>query len=324
MPILVTGAAGFIGYHVSTALLEQGIGVAGVDSMNDYYAPALKHARLEQLSRFRNFAFYKTDIADYTALAAIPEIRDIRCAIHLAAQAGVRHSIDNPFAYTHANITGHLSVLELARHFRFDHLVYASSSSVYGANTLSPFSEGHRTDSPVSLYGATKKSGEMLSRSYAHLYRIPQTGLRFFTVYGPWGRPDMAYWIFTDRMLRGETVDIFNHGNMGRDFTYIDDIVSGILAALENPPGKSRSFHRLYNLGNDRPENLMTMVSLLEKALGVNARKNMTDMQKGDVERTWADIAQARDDLGYAPSVSLEEGIERFVSWRKGFPGNFS
>ena len=317
MAILVTGAAGFIGSYVSHALIARGLEVIGVDNLNDYYPPSLKHARLARLEQHAAFDFHRIDIADYDALSAALKDRALSSIIHLAAQAGVRYSIENPFAYGRSNLQGHLSILELARRRKAAHLVYASSSSVYGANTEIPFAESHRTDDPVSLYGATKKAGEAMSQSYARLYKLPQTGLRFFTVYGPWGRPDMAYWSFTENMLKGAPIRIFNHGNMGRDFTYIDDIVDGVLAAHDAPPSAEDGHHRVYNLGNDRPEKLMTLISLLEKELGIEAQKEMTGMQAGDVERTWADISRARRDLGYAPKVTLAEGIARFAAWRR-------
>lgn len=323
MAVLVTGAAGFIGFHVSTALLARGERVIGVDNLNDYYPVSLKRARLALLAPDPGFVFHEADIADHDALCALVDGAEVKTAIHLAAQAGVRYSIDNPFAYGRANLTGHLSLLELARRFGFDHLVYASSSSVYGANTETPFSEGHRTDAPVSLYGATKKADEALSESYARLYGLAQTGLRFFTVYGPWGRPDMAYWSFTEKMLKGEPIKVFNHGKMARDFTYIDDIVDGVLAAHASPPKEAQGFHEIYNLGNDRPEALMTMIGLLEKELGVTAEKDMLGMQQGDVERTWADISKARRALGYDPQTTLEDGLARFVAWRKAHAGGF-
>lgn len=316
MRILVTGAAGFIGAAVSTALLERGDAVVGVDNLNDYYSPALKQARLDRLVERENFSFRLLDIADYAGLAEFAK-GPFDAIIHLAAQAGVRYSIENPFAYQRSNLEGHLSLLELARSLKVPHFVYASSSSVYGANVKTPFSESDRTDHPVSFYGATKKANEAMSSAYARLYAIPSTGLRFFTVYGPWGRPDMAYLIFAEKMLKGEPIDIFNEGRMGRDFTYIDDIVAGVLAAAAKPPGAADAFHRIFNLGNDRPEDLMTLVSLLEKELGIEATKNFKGMQQGDVERTWADISKARSLLGYDPKVSLAEGVARTIAWRK-------
>ncbi|MCB2111921.1 MAG: NAD-dependent epimerase/dehydratase family protein [Parvularculaceae bacterium] len=317
MRILITGAAGFIGAATSAALLDRGDEVVGVDNLNDYYSVSLKQARLARLNGRKGFAFSQIDIADTKALDSAAR-GEFDAIIHLAAQAGVRYSIENPFAYEHSNLQGHLSVLELARRRKIAHLVYASSSSVYGANEKTPFAESDRTDAPVSFYGATKKANEAMSCAYARLYSTPTTGLRFFTVYGPWGRPDMAYLIFTEKMLKGEAIDIFNEGRMGRDFTYIDDIVAGVLAALAHPPGPSDNFHRVYNLGNDKPEELMRLVSLLETELGIEAKKNFIGMQKGDVERTWADISKARTDLGYDPKTSLAEGIEATIAWRKG------
>ncbi len=316
MTILVTGAAGFIGSEVARALLARDDSVIGVDSLNAYYTPALKRARLDRIGASSKFRFIKADIANYQELTAALTGLEFSSIIHLAAQAGVRHSITHPFDYGKSNLDGHLSILELARARKVDHLTYASSSSVYGGNEKTPFSETDPTSAPVSLYGATKKANEAMSASYGRLYALPQTGLRFFTVYGPWGRPDMAYWMFADKILRGEPIEIFNNGAMGRDFTFIDDIVKGVLAAHERPPGADRHFHRIYNLGNDRPEELMTLVTLLEKELGKTSEKIMMPMQPGDVERTWADIGRARSELGYAPTVTLAEGIKRFAAWR--------
>ncbi len=323
MAILVTGAAGFIGSHVAARLLARGDQVVGVDNLNDYYTPALKHARLAQFKDNTAFSFHQIDIADYDALLTVAKNARIKSIVHLAAQAGVRYSLENPFAYGRSNLDGHLSVLEVAKTLSVNHLVYASSSSIYGANEQIPFAEDHRTDHPVSLYGATKKANEVMSQSYARLYGLAQTGLRFFTVYGPWGRPDMAYWIFTEKMLKGEPIDIFNRGNMGRDFTYIDDIVEGVIAAHDLPTDRENDFHRVFNLGNDRPEKLMTLIDLLEKELGVKARKNLVGMQKGDVERTWADISRARNELGYKPKITLAQGIARFIAWRRGLAKPF-
>jgi len=317
MRVLVTGAAGFIGAATSEALLARGDEVVGVDSVNDYYPPALKRARLDRLTPHRRFSFHELDIADHEHLKRAANGPFDRI-IHLAAQAGVRYSIENPFAYARSNLDGHLSVMELGRRTKVPHLVYASSSSVYGANKKVPFSEEDRTDEPVSFYGATKKANEAMSSAYARLYAMPMTGLRFFTVYGPWGRPDMAYLIFTEKMLKGEPIEIFNEGRMGRDFTYIDDIVSGVLAASAHPPADTDAFHRLFNLGNDRPEELMTLVRLLERELGLEAKKIFKGMQKGDVERTWADISKARRLLGYDPKVTLADGIARTIAWRRG------
>lgn len=317
MRVLVTGAAGFIGAATAAALLDRGDAVVGVDNVNDYYPTPLKRARLERLMSREGFQFHEIDIADHDALLGAANGR-FDLIIHLAAQAGVRYSIENPFAYAQSNLVGHLSVLELGRKREIPHLVYASSSSVYGANRKTPFAEDDRTDEPVSFYGATKKSNEAMAASYARLYATPLTGLRFFTVYGPWGRPDMACLIFTEKMLKGEPIEIFNEGRMARDFTFIDDIVAGVLAAAGAPPGEGEAFHRIFNLGNDRPEALMTLVSLLEKELGLEAKKVFKGMQKGDVERTWADISKARALLGYDPKTSLSEGIARTIAWRKG------
>ena len=317
MRILVTGAAGFIGAAVAAALLARGDSVVGVDNLNDYYSPALKEARLKPLLANKAFTFHRLDIADFQALKAAIGGERFDAIIHLAAQAGVRYSIDNPFAYQRSNLDGQLSMLELARALKVSHFVYASSSSVYGANDKTPFSEDDRTDRQVSFYGATKKAGEAMAAAYARLYAIPSTGLRFFTVYGPMGRPDMAYLIFAEKMLKGEAIEIFNDGRMGRDFTYIDDIVAGVLAAAAAPPGAAEAHHRVFNLGNDRPEELMTLVALIEKELGLTAQKTFTGMQKGDVERTWADISKARRLLGYDPKTSLADGIARTMAWRK-------
>lgn len=316
MRVLVTGAAGFIGAATATALIERGDDVVGVDNLNDYYPRTLKEARLARLGAYKDFAFHEADIADFEQMKKIASAK-FDLIIHLAAQAGVRYSIENPFAYAHSNLDGHLSMLEIARRFEIPHLVYASSSSVYGANTKTPFAEDDRTDTPVSFYGATKKANEAMSSSYARLYSMPTTGLRFFTVYGPFGRPDMAYSIFAEKMLKGEPIEIFNEGRMGRDFTYIDDIVAGVLAAAEKPPGADDAYHRVFNLGNDRPEELMTLVALIEKELGIEAKKIFKGMQQGDVERTWADISKARRLLGYEPKVTLADGIARAMDWRK-------
>lgn len=324
MSILVTGAAGFIGSYVSHALIARGQKVVGVDNLNDYYPVSLKRARLERLQAEPSFSFHQIDIADFAALEKIARSAEVTSIVHLAAQAGVRYSIEAPFTYGQSNLMGHMSVLEVARALKVDHLVYASSSSVYGANKEIPFSEAHRTDAPESLYGATKKADELMSASYARLYDVPQTGLRFFTVYGPWGRPDMAYWLFTEKMLKGEPIQIFNHGDMGRDFTYIDDIVEGTLAALDYPPAADRGFHQIYNLGNDRPEKLMSMITYLEKELGITAEKEMLGMQDGDVKRTWADISRAQNDLGYQPKITLEQGLAKYVAWRRAHPDGFS
>lgn len=316
MAVLVTGAAGFIGYHLTKALLARGDEVIGVDNMNSYYGLCLKAARLDQLNGLSGFTFVQGDIAE-GVLQNLPVQPDR--IVHLAAQAGVRYSIDNPAAYVHSNLVGHANILELARQIDCQKTLYASSSSIYGGNTKIPFDETDKTDDPVSLYGATKKSNELLSHSYSRLYRLPLTGLRFFTVYGPWGRPDMAYWLFTDKVLKGEPIRVFNQGKMGRDFTYIDDCVGGIIAALDSAPVPDGHGvpHRIYNLGNDSPEELMDMISLIEKHAGTEATKNFEPMQPGDVERTWANIDRARSELNYAPTTSLDEGLGQFVDWFK-------
>lgn len=324
MSIVVTGVAGFIGFHLTGALLSRGETVIGIDNVNDYYDPALKRGRLESLGHHGGgFHFHEGSIADPSVWQRLRQ-DDAKPAsiIHLAAQAGVRYSIENPQAYVDANLKGHSTVLEYARHNGVEHLVYASSSSVYGANKKVPFSETDVTESPESFYGATKKSNELLSSSYAKLYGIPQTGLRFFTVYGPWGRPDMAYFIFAEKMRRGEPIQLFNQGKMARDFTYIDDIVDGIIAAWQNPPGVVDDRpHQIYNLGNDQPEDLSKMVEALEKHLGMSAEKILAPMQPGDVVRTWADISKARTELKYAPKTSLDQGIKSFVEWYKDYIG---
>ncbi len=323
MTVLLTGAAGFIGYHVGRHLLDRGDRVVGVDNLNAYYSVDLKKARLAELQRSDGFAFHRVDIADRDAMAAVVERHpDIDRVVHLAAQAGVRHSLKNPFDYAHSNVVGQLVVLELCRHMNgLKHLVYASSSSVYGGNTKLPFSVEDRVDRPVSLYAATKRADELMSACYSHLYGIPSTGLRFFTVYGPWGRPDMAAFIFTDAIVRGQPIRVFNNGDMERDFTYIDDIVDGLVACLDSPPEADggADLHRIYNIGNNRPERLMDMIRLLERALNRKAEMVMEPMQPGDVQRTYADIASMQRDFGFQPSTSLEQGIERFVEWYRTF-----
>ena len=323
-PILVTGVAGFIGYHVATALLAQGEAVIGIDSINDYYDPKLKHDRLAELAKMRgDFTFLHCDFADDIALENELKPHMFDRIVHLGAQPGVRYSIENPRAYVKANLVGHLNILELARNRRVAHMVYASSSSVYGQNAKIPFSVDDRVDHPVSLYAATKKSDELISESYAHLYRIPLTGLRFFTVYGPWGRPDMAPWLFTAAILNGEPIKVFNHGKMRRDFTYIDDIVTGVLATLSSAPkddnlakpGGSRSPHAIYNIGNNQSEELGRFIELIEQACGKRAEKIMLPMQAGDVPATYADIDDIVRDHGYAPTTSIDVGIPAFVEW---------
>lgn len=325
MRILVTGAAGFIGAALAHALLARGDEVIGIDSLNDYYQVSLKHARRDRLiaAGGNRFAFLHLDFADLAALdTALADLAFDRI-VHLGAQAGVRYSIENPHAYVQANLVGHVNMLELARHRGASHMVYASSSSVYGGNAKLPFAVEDRADHPVSLYAATKKADELMSETYAHLYRLPLTGLRFFTVYGPWGRPDMALWKFTANILAGKPIPVFNHGDMYRDFTYIDDIIAGVIASLDHPPaddgaekaGGSVKPHALYNIGNHRSEPLMKVIGLLEDACGAKAELDMLPMQPGDVHKTYADIAAIRRDLGYEPKTSIEEGIPAFVRW---------
>jgi UDP-glucuronate 4-epimerase len=321
MRILITGAAGFIGSSVARVLLARGDSVLGIDNINDYYDPTLKHARLKSLEH-PNFAFKRVDFADHAALDAALAGEKFDGVLHLGAQAGVRYSIENPRAYVQANLVGHVNLLEIARHAEVP-MVYASSSSVYGGNKVLPFSVDQRVDHPMSLYAATKKADELMSETYAHLYRIPLTGLRFFTVYGPWGRPDMAMWLFTKAILAGEPIKVFNNGQMRRDFTYIDDIVAGIVACIDNPPpddnavkaGGSVAPHRLYNIGNHRSEDLMHMIGLIETALGTKAAYDFQPLQAGDVPETFADIDAIAGDLGYAPTTSIDVGIPNFVRW---------
>ncbi len=330
MTVLVTGAAGFIGFHLASRLLSEGVDVIGLDNVNDYYSTQLKRDRLAHLSaQFgSNFHFVEADFAQHEALTeALAGLRFDRI-VHLGAQAGVRYSIENPRAYIEANLSGHLNMLEIARHRNLP-MVYASSSSVYGGNKTLPFRVEDRVDHPISLYAATKKSDELMSECYAHLYRIPLTGLRFFTVYGPWGRPDMALWIFTKAILEGKPIQVFNGGEMRRDFTYIDDIVSGIVACLNNPPaddgspkaGGSINPHRLYNIGNHRSEELSHMIELIENACGQKAIRELKPMQPGDVRETFADIDAIANDLGYQPTTKIEVGIPRFVDWYRGYHG---
>lgn len=315
MQVLVTGAAGFIGYHVCRALLARGDAVLGVDNLNDYYDPALKQARLRELRSQPGFAFYEGDITSPILWAGMDDYQNV---IHLAAQAGVRYSLDAPESYVASNVMGHLQVLEYCRRQHdFEHLVYASSSSVYGGNQKTPFAVGDPVEHPLSLYGATKRSGELMSESYSHLFRIPVTGLRFFTVYGPFGRPDMAYYQFTKALFAGEELTLFNNGNMARDFTYVDDIVQGVLSALGKPPeddGKA-SPHRLFNLGHNQPENLARFVEVLEQATGCKAKIRHAPLQAGDPVSTAADIENSKKVLGFSPVTKLEDGLPRFVEW---------
>lgn len=323
MTVLLTGVAGFIGFHVAQQLIEQGRSVVGIDNLNDYYDPALKQARLAKLNGRNGFTFRRLDVQDRAAaLALAEEFPEITAIVHLAAQAGVRYSLENPFAYVETNVVGHLCMLELARRLqRLEHFVYASSSSVYGGNKELPFSVEQRVDSPVSLYAATKRADELMTYCYAHLYGLPSTGLRFFTVYGPWGRPDMSAYIFTKAIFEGRPIRLFNRGDMRRDFTYIDDIVAGVLAAIANPPesGGEAPPHRVYNLGNHRSEPLLRFVEILEHACGRPALREYAEMQPGDVKETFADVEAARRDLGFEPKVAIEQGVPRFVEWYRAY-----
>ncbi len=330
--ILVTGAAGFIGFHLTRKLLARGEEVIGIDNLNHYYDVTLKKARLAQLDGQNNFRFHKMDLADRQGMAALfTDIQPEKVA-HLAAQAGVRYSLKNPHAYVDSNLVGTMNVLEGCRHSAVKHLVFASSSSVYGENRKKPFSVHDNVDHPVSLYAATKKSNELMAHCYSHLYRIPTTGLRFFTVYGPWGRPDMALFIFTKAILEGRTIDVFNYGKMRRDFTYIDDIIEGVIRVLDktpepNPnysefdsdPGTSSAPYKIYNIGNNKPVELMHFIEALEAALGKKASKNMLPMQPGDVPETYADIDDLEKDTGFKPNTPIEVGISRFIEWYRSY-----
>lgn len=328
MKYLVTGAAGFIGMHVSKALLDRGDEVIGFDNLNPYYSVTLKRDRLSQLVGKPAFRFEEGDLADRTRTATLFAAERFDVVINLAAQAGVRYSLTNPHAYVDSNVVGFLNILEGCRHHSIKHLVYASSSSVYGANTEMPFSIHHNVDHPVSLYAATKKANELMAHTYSHLYRLPTTGLRFFTVYGPWGRPDMALWLFTKAIFAGESIDVFNNGRMQRDFTYIDDIVQGVVRVADripagNPdwsgkspdPASSRAPYHVYNIGNNQPVELMTLIETLELALGKTAVKNFLPLQPGDVPATYADVDDLQADIGFRPDTSIQSGVSRFVEW---------
>ncbi|MCY4012669.1 MAG: NAD-dependent epimerase [Gammaproteobacteria bacterium] len=319
MKVLVTGAAGFIGSFVAQALLARGDEVVGVDNLNDYYDPGLKRARLRRLEAEARFRFEKTDLADRAATQRLFEGAAPARIVHLAAQAGVRHSIEDPHAYVEANVAAFLNILEAVRGRPPEHLVYASTSAVYGANARLPYAVADSADAPLSIYAATKKSNELMAHVYGHLFRVPTTGLRFFTVYGPWGRPDMALFEFTRRILADEPIDVFNYGNHRRDFTYIDDIVEGVLRVLDRPPEASSTPYRLYNIGNSQPVELMHFIAVLEDVLGHRAQKNLLPMQPGDVPDTYADTAPLERDFGYRPSTSIETGIARFVAWYRDY-----
>ena len=328
MRYLVTGTAGFIGYHVAERLLARGDEVTGLDNVNDYYDVRLKHARMARLEGKQGYDFIKLDVSDREGMAQVFAQRKPEVVIHLAAQAGVRYSLTNPHAYVQSNVVGFMNLLEGCRHQRVRHLVYASSSSVYGGNTRQPFSIHDNIDHPVSMYAASKKANELMAHTYSHLYELPTTGLRFFTVYGPWGRPDMAMFLFTKAILEGKPIDVFNHGKMRRDFTFIDDIVEGVVrtadrVATPNPayssdapdPGTSSAPYRVYNIGNDNPVELMDMIAVLERVLGRTAEKHMLPLQPGDVPATWADVGDLTRAVGFKPATPIEEGIRRFVSW---------
>lgn len=332
MKILVTGAAGFIGFHVSRYLLERGDEVVGIDNLNDYYEVSLKDARLAQLTSRQGFRFIRMDIADRKAMTSLFEDEGFDKVVHLAAQAGVRYSLENPHAYADSNLIGFLNVIEGCRHGAIKHLVYASSSSVYGANESMPFDVHDNVDHPVSLYAATKKANELMAHSYSHLYGIPTTGLRFFTVYGPWGRPDMSPFLFVRAILEGKPLKVFNYGKHRRDFTYIDDIVDGVVRVLDQvakpnaewsgltpDPASSRAPWKIYNIGNSEPVELLTYITHIENALGKTTHKELLPLQPGDVEHTYADVGQLKADTGYAPSTPIEHGIKQFVSWYKDF-----
>jgi UDP-glucuronate 4-epimerase len=330
--VLVTGAAGFIGYHVAEALLARGDAVIGLDNFNDYYDVSLKEARAARLERSPGFRLVRADLADRDAIARLLADEHPARVVHLGAQAGVRYSIDHPYQYIDSNIVGFLNILEGCRHHRIEHLVYASSSSVYGTNSGMPYAVDQNVDHPLNLYGATKKANELMAHSYSHLYRLPTTGLRFFTVYGPWGRPDIALFTFTRRILAGEPIDVFNQGAHARDFTYIDDVVEGVVRTLDrvatsnpawdsgNPdPASSSAPYRVYNIGNSQPVELMDLIGCIERALGQTARKNFLPRQPEDMLRTWADAEALEKDVGFRPATPIEEGVRRFVDWYRDF-----
>jgi UDP-glucuronate 4-epimerase len=331
-PILVTGAAGFVGFHVARRLLADGRPVVGIDNLNAYYDPALKQARLDELAKDQGFRFIKLDLADRAGMTALFSEYRFPQVIHLAAQAGVRHSLVDPHAYADANLTGFLNVLEGCRHAKSRHLVYASSSSVYGANTQMPFSTAQNVDHPLSLYGATKKANELMAHAYAHLFGVPTTGLRFFTVYGPWGRPDMAMWLFTDAILAGRPIKLFNHGSMRRDFTYVDDVTEAVVRLIDRPaagdpswsgdrpdPATSRGPWRVYNIGNHTPVEVCEVVRLIEEAVGKAAIRELMPMQPGDVPETCADVNDLRRDVGFTPATPINVGVGRFVDWFRAY-----
>ena len=333
MTVLVTGAAGFIGFHVTLRLLQTGRAVVGIDNLNDYYDPKLKEARLAELKKHAGFQFAKLDIADRTGTASLFAEFRFSHVVHLAAQAGVRHSLTDPYAYVNSNLSGFVNVLEGCRHNECEHLLYASSSSVYGGNVKVPFSVHDNVDHPLSLYGATKKANELMAHAYSHLFGLPTTGLRFFTVYGPWGRPDMAMWIFTRAIIEGDPIKLFNRGDMRRDFTYIDDVVEAVVRLTERAPvaepnramppdpGTSAAAWRVYNIGNHSPVELMEVVRLLEQAIGVEAKRELLPMQPGDVPATYADVEDLAREVDFKPATPIAEGIGKFVDWYRQFCG---
>ena len=331
-PVLVTGVAGFIGFHIARRLLEQGRAVVGVDNLNAYYDERLKQARAAELGKSKSFSFVKLDLADRAATAVLFAEYRFPAVVHMAAMAGVRYSIDDPLAYVDANVVGFANVLEGCRHNGCKHLVYASSSTVYGANTKVPFSIHDNVDHPINVYGASKRANELMAHSYSHLFALPTTGLRFFTVYGPWGRPDMAMWLFTSAILEGRTIKLFNHGKMRRDFTYIDDVVEAVVRLVERAPAgdpswsgepadpsASRAPWLVYNVGNSNPEEVLKVVSVLETALGRKAKTELVDMQPGDVPVTYADASELMRDVGFRPATPIEDGIRRFVEWYRSY-----
>ncbi|GLI34521.1 NAD-dependent epimerase [Desulforhabdus amnigena] len=334
-PVLVTGSAGFIGYHLALRLLKDGHPVVGMDNLNDYYDVNLKKNRLKQLQEFPDFHFHKLDLYDRAGMEDLFNRYSFETVVNLAAQAGVRYSLTNPHAYVDSNLLGFINILEGCRHQNVKHLVFASSSSVYGANTHMPFSVHHNVDHPVSLYAATKKANELMAHTYAHLYGLPCTGLRFFTVYGPWGRPDMALFLFTRAILEGKPIKVFNEGKMRRDFTYIDDIIEGVVRVIQKPPkpdsswsgdapdpGTSYAPYRIYNIGNNKPVELMDFITAIENCLGITAEKELLPLQPGDVPATYADIDDLKRDFGFHPRTSIQEGISRFVEWYRSYYGN--
>ncbi|HYW60591.1 MAG TPA: NAD-dependent epimerase [Xanthobacteraceae bacterium] len=331
-PILVTGAAGFIGFHVARRLLADGRSVVGLDNLNAYYDPALKQARLGELAKAAPFRFVKLDLADRAGMASLFDEHRFSRVVHLAGQAGVRYSLVDPHAYADANLTGFLNILEGCRHAKSRHLVYASSSSVYGANSALPFSTAQNVDHPLSLYGATKKANELMAHAYAHLFGLPATGLRFFTVYGPWGRPDMAMWLFTDAILAGRPIRLFNHGKMRRDFTYVDDVTEAVVRLIDRPPAAdmqwsserpdpatSRAPWRVFNIGNHTPVELTEVVRLIEDAVGKAATRELVPMQPGDVPATFADVDDLREAVGFAPATPIADGVRRFIAWYRAY-----